>query len=186
MADEHEKDIRNRLCRLLYAGQAGRSLLRGIPLDNASSHARTLYDLVGEVKYEVIQDNTRWNPRPEMLRDLIGGMIPAIVLRSDAHEASGENRILVEVKKDLPLGHGVADSQAVRYFLYLLAMTHQQPERQDMTRALLLAAPSDWFHEGRTAEAWREFRERFAPLANAFEITLGEIHTERLPADPWQ
>ncbi len=137
MADEHEKDIRNRLCRLLYAGQTGRSLLRAIPLDNASSQARTLYDLAGEVNYEVIQDNTRWNPRPEMLRDLIGDMIPAIVLRSDAHEASGENRILVEVKKDLPLGHGVADSQAVRYFLYLLAMTRQQPERPDMARALL-------------------------------------------------
>ena len=181
MVGGREKDIENHLCSLLREARSRRSLLKAIPLNNATSHVRTLYALVGEVKYEVIQDNTDWNPHRGMLQDLMWGTTPDIVIRSDSHEASGENRILIECKKGRPLGYGVADSQAVRYFLYLLAMTHKKPNKQDMTRALLLAAPSSWFREERTVKAWRDFRERYGPLAVAFKITLGEIHIERSP-----
>jgi hypothetical protein len=108
------------------------------------------------------------------MQDLVGGVTPDIVLRS---KSSGQNRIYIEVKDTEPLGYGIEDSQIVRYFLHLLAMTTKGPS-SDIKRAVLLCAPSAWFQVERNAKTWNHFLDRFLGLAKAFDITLGEIRAE--------
>ena len=111
---------------------------------------------------------------------MIWNKIPDIVLRS---KVSAENRIYIEVKDSRPLSDGIADSQVVRYFLHLLAMTKKVPKlgKTDIRRAVLLCAPSRWFKNNRNAKAWKHFLEHFSGLAQAFDIALGELDADSLP-----
>jgi hypothetical protein len=125
-----------------------------------------------------IHDNSKWNLNPKLMQDIICGMTPDIVLRSNV---SGENRIYIEVKDTEPLGHkhyGIEDSQVVRYFLHLIAISKRNKGVTDIRRAMLLCAPSMWFKVERNAKAWAYFLEHFSGLAKAFDITLGELHAE--------
>lgn len=156
-----------------------------LEIKNSSSDARTVADLLGDRVPMVIQDNSIWNPHPKLMVDIIGGMVPDIVLGS---HASGENRIYIEVKELEPLGHnryGIEDSQIVRYFLHLIAMSRRFPKKgvADIRRAVLLCAPSAWFEQQRNARAWSHFLEHFSGLAKAFDITLGELHADLLTSD---
>ena len=98
---------------------------------------------------------------------------------------SGQNRIIIEAKDTAKLGDGIVDSQAVRYFLWLLGMTEKAPYRPGIQRAFLLASPSRWFGEDRTSRSWNSFLETCQPLASeqaGFETTLGGIRCDNLPA----
>lgn len=144
---------------------------------NSNSGVRSLADLLCGMEPDVIHDNSDWNPQPRLMQDVIGGMIPDIVLRSPL---SGENRIYIEVKDSAPLGYGIEDSQVVRYFLYLLATTRRIPKKgaTDMRRAILLCAPSEWFQNDSDAKSWTHFVQHFSGLARTFEITLGEMRAD--------
>jgi len=75
-------------------------------------------------------------------------------------------------------------SQVTRQFLHLLATSQFAPlaDRPDISRALLLAAPTAWFAEERNRRTWRYFLEHYSDLAHLpkIEITLGEIRLDSL------
>jgi hypothetical protein len=164
-----EKDLENSLVITLSAAET----LSNIRISSATSDARSLADLCRGQPFEIIQDDSRWNQQPTAMLEIIGGMTPDIVLRS---KSSTQNRIYIEVKESALLGYGIHDSQAVRYFLHLVASSETKPNgKEDIRRGLLLAAPTAWFEEKRTGAAWRYFMERYSDLARAFDVTLGEI-----------
>jgi len=147
-----------------------------VEIKNSTSDARTIADLLCGCVPTDIHDNSSWSPHPKMMQDLIGGMTPDIVLRSNV---SGENRIYIEVKESEPLGYGVEDSQIVRYFLHLIAMTTRAKKGPtEMRRAVLLCAPAPWFQVKHNIKTWNHFIEHFSGLAKSFDITLGELHAE--------
>jgi hypothetical protein len=116
------------------------------------------------------------------MTDVIGGMTPDIVIRS---AASAQNRIIIEAKGTDKLSYGIVDSQVVRYFLWLLAATERGPGRHDIRRAVLLAAPTDWFNCDSTARSWNYFLKHYRHLASeecGFDIILGEIRCDGIPA----
>jgi hypothetical protein len=166
-----EKEMETRLCQAILAGENDRTKLASLTLHRSTSEARSLLDLLGAAPYELIQDHSAWNPYPNLMIDLTGGMTPDIVLRS---RQSGQNRIYIEVKKTQPLGYGKADSQVVRYLLHLLAMTESKPARipTDIRRAIILAAPESWFAVSRNAKAWEHFLTTYQSLASSFGVTV--------------
>ena len=166
-----ELDIENFLCRKLRMSE-----LRSIRIKHSTSAAQTLLDLIGEGGFEIIQDDSRWNQNRALSVELFGNLTPDIVLRS---RASGENRILIEVKVKEQLRYGIPDSQIVRYFLHLLATTNRTTKGpKDIERAVLLAAPSSWFDRDENAEKWTYFVTHFKDLSRTFDITLGEIRCD--------
>jgi hypothetical protein len=165
---QREKKIEEKFLRIL--GDHPEKLA----IANSSSRARNIADLLGGNEVTVFHDTTDWNPHPKLMQDLVGGVTPDIVLRS---KSSGQNRIYIEVKDTETLGYGIDDSQIVRYFLHLLAMTTKAPS-SDIKRAVLLCAPSRWFQVEHNARTWNHFLDRFSGLAKAFDITLGELRVE--------
>jgi len=151
----------------------------GLPVEilNSTSDAKTLADLFGNHLPKWLQDTSDFNPAPKFMQDIIGGMTPDIVLRSPL---SGENRLYIEVKEREPLGYGIADSQIVRYFLHLLAISTRLPVtgQTDIRRAVLVCAPSEWFKVKTNADVWGYFLQHFSGLAKTFDITLGELHAD--------
>lgn len=148
--------------------------LAAIKIVASTSDAKNFQDLCGQLSYNVIVDDSRWNTQPSFMADIIGGMTPDIVLRS---VSTGQNRIYIEVKDSSELRYDIADSQAVRYFLHLLASSEMRPSgKDDIRRAFLVAAPSSWFSTKKNSDAWSYFVNRYSDLARVFNITLGEIH----------
>ncbi len=170
----NEKDLEIQLCQRLDAGRADRRLLADLSLHHSTGDATTLYDLVGDLPYEIIEDNSRWNPKPEFMVEVIGGMTPDIVLRS---EVTRENRIYVEVKKTAKMKYCKAESQVVRYLLHLLATTRGKT-KNDIRRAIILAAPSRWFEAPQNRDMWEYFLRTYSPLGWSFDVTLGEIRLD--------
>jgi hypothetical protein len=168
---QREKEIEGRILARLKDGVAG------LEIQNSTSDAKNLAILLGRRRSTVLHDTNEWNLHPNFfMQDVIGGMVPDIVLRSTL---SGQNRIYIEVKGTDPLGYGIEDSQITRYFLHLLATTTRFPrEGADIRRAVLLCAPAAWFKVKRNAETWNHFLTCFSGLATAFDITLGELHDE--------
>ncbi|MBZ5555486.1 MAG: hypothetical protein LAO21_22495 [Acidobacteriia bacterium] len=172
-----EKDLVSKLSEKLDEALNDQAVLNEIWITNGTSDVETLYDLIGGRRYRIFKDTAEWNPNKGMVIDIMGGMVPGIVLRS---EGSGENRIYIEVKETAPLTYGKEDSQITRYLLHLLAMTTDKPKKcpDDIRRAVLLAAPSQWFDEPRNDEVWEYFLETYRGLASAFNVTLGEIRLD--------
>lgn len=164
-----------RLCEMLRGGIARVDMPSEFCIHNSTSDARNLFDLIGDREFHLIKDDNRFNPCPTFMVDIIGGMIPDIVLRS---KASNENRIYIEVKKTQRLRYDKVDSQIIRYFLHLLATTQSRPlgGTDDIRRAVLLAAPPSWFAVNTNHAAWTYFLETYSPLASCFGVTLGELH----------
>ena len=126
----------------------------------------------------VFQDDSEWNTHKGFMVDVAGGMTPDIVLRL---KGSGQNRICIEVKESQCLGYNTEDSQIIRYFLHLLAILEQKPHGvTDIGRAIILAAPSNWFENSRTGTEWRYFTDHYTDLARAFGITLGELRMDNV------
>ncbi|OQW33800.1 MAG: hypothetical protein A4E19_02840 [Nitrospira sp. SG-bin1] len=174
-----EKNLEDALAAKLERALLDRSLLRDIRIISGTSDASCLYDLVSERDYKIFQDRSDWNPVPTLMIDVAGGMVPDLVLRSIA---SNENRIYIEVKYTEDLNYDRPLSQIVRYFLHLLCTTRQSPlpKKQDIRRAVLLAAPSAWFENKTHANKWYYFLDRYADLAKLPEvdITLGELRLD--------
>jgi hypothetical protein len=162
-----EKALETELCKQIASGESARKAIR----INTQDKTCSLFDLLAGFEPQVIQDNSDWNNHKHLSQDLFGGMTPDIVLRS---KTSGENRIVIEVKKTSDFTHTELDaSQVLRYFLHLLATTNKR-QGADISRAVLLAAPKQWF-ESNSAKPWNHFLKQYQPLATQFEIVLGNI-----------
>jgi|GEM_PF-955344 len=172
-----EKDLEETLCKKLEEALNDHAVLNEVWITNGTSEAETLHDLILGKRYKIIRDTSDWNPNKSLMIDIMGAMIPDIVVRS---EESGENRIYIEVKEAAPLTFGKEDSQIIRYFLHLLGMTTDKPRRcpNDIRRAILLAAPSKWFDDPTNDGVWEYFLETYKGLASAFNVTLGEIRLD--------
>src|SRR6266481_4582793 len=169
---QREKEIEGRILDRLKDGVAR------LEIQNSTSEAKNLAALLGHHRPNVLHDTSAWNLHPNFMGDVIGGMIPDIVLRS---ALSGQNRVYIDVKDTEPLGYGIEDSQITRYFLHLLATTTRGPkESSDIRRAVLLCAPAVWFRVKGNAETWNHFLGCFSGLAAAFDITLGELHADSI------
>lgn len=164
-----EKDLEIALCSKI---RLGASATRAIQISTPSK-MYTLFDLLEDTAPIILQDHSDWNNHKYLSADLFGGITPDIVLRSPL---SGENRIIIEVKNTAPFGHAELDaSQVLRYFLHLLTTTNRKfKAKEDMPRAVLLAAPSEWF-ESTCAIPWKHFLKQYNPLASQFNILLGGI-----------
>ncbi|MFT2095811.1 hypothetical protein ACMS1Z_14335 [Acidiphilium multivorum] len=152
--------------------------LSAIPVKLAATES-SIGSLCGDLAYQVFEDTSDWNHHRKLLdphrilTDISGGMTPDIVLRSGE---SGQNRIFIEVKEKATLSYHMYDSQIVRYFIHLLATSSQSAKgKADLCRAVLLAAPDYWFDNKKLVKPWSDFCERYAGLAAAFDVTLGEI-----------
>jgi hypothetical protein len=135
-------------------------------------------DLLDDHGFAHFRDTDMWNPCKDFMLDVIGNMIPDLVLRSTA---TGENRIIVEVKDQDRLADRhfeMEDSQVIRYFLHLLATSRKN--EKDIHRAVILCAPSIWFQDPHNAKAWGYFLEHYSDLATKFGIVLGEIYSDKL------
>lgn len=167
---QREKEIEGRILDRLKDG------LAGLEIRNSTSDAKSLAGLFRQHRPTVLHDTTAWNLHPNFMLDVIGGMVPDIVLRSPI---SRQNRIYIEVKDTEPLGFGIEDSQIARYFLHLLATTTRGPkEGNDIRRAVLLCAPASWFKAKGNSDTWNHFLTCFSGLPTAFDITLGELHAD--------
>jgi len=167
---QREKEIEARILDRLKDGPAG------LEIKNSTSDAKNLATLLGQHRPTVLHDTNAFNLHPNFMQDVIGNMIPDIVLRSTL---SGQNRIYIEVKDTKPLSYGMEDSQMTRYFLHLLAdTTRGLKEGSDIRRAVLLCAPAAWFKVKGNAETWNYFLVCFSGLAAAFDITLAWISTD--------
>jgi hypothetical protein len=156
---------------------------QSIAITNCTSSAHTLADLIGEIDFGFYRQHSLI-AGSGLSVDLFGGSTPDIVIHS---LASKQNRIIIEVKKNSAFANkGRHGSQLLRYFFYLLATAEQKPKgKQDIYRAVLLAAPSSWFESNSRegAELWRQFLKDYGPIASTFHIALGEIRTDDLMAD---
>lgn len=173
-----EKNIENALVKILRKKSPidlAQISITNTNYPNISSFA----DLCKHHSFDIWQDDSRWNENPSFMNEIIGGMTPDIVIRSTL---SGENRIIIEVKVQVKLGYSTTSSQIIRYFLHLLATSKSEPinGKPDITRAILLAAPDEWFDNPSTGSAWNYFFNQYKDLANDFSVVLGEI---RIPAD---
>ena len=170
--NQREKEIEHRVLKILNEHPEEVSIHR-----STSTDVTTMADLLGGREWDKFHDNSYWNKFNYLMQDVSGGMCPDIVLYS---KKTGENRIYIEIKATIRLGYGVEDSQIVRYFLHLLVTTKKVPSKgaTDIRRAVLLCAPSPWFKNAKTAKSWEYFLEHFSGLAKAFDITLGEIHSD--------
>lgn len=159
---------------------------QSIAITNCTTSAHTLGDLIGELGFGFYRQHSliAGIEGAGLSVDLFGGSTPDIVIHS---LASKQSRIIVEVKKDSAFANkGRHGSQILRYFFYLLATTEQKPKgKQDIHRAVLLAAPSSWFESNSEegAELWRQFLKDYGPIAATFHVALGEIRTDDLMAD---
>jgi hypothetical protein len=170
--NQPEKEIEKRLLPILEQRPEAVMIHQ-----TTSSTAKTMADLLNGHQWGKFHDNSYWNKFKHFMQDVSGGMCPDIVIYSKRTE---ENRIYIEVKATSRLGYGIEDSQIIRYFLHLLVTTKKTPNKggSDIPRALLLCAPSQWFKAPKTAKSWNYFLEHFWGLAKAFNITLGEIHSD--------
>ena len=171
-----EKELENELVSKLRNGCGNENTLEAIKIVHSTSAMSSFYDLCGDIPYEVFQDTSVWNPFPDLMMDVIGGMTPDIVIRS---RVSGQNRIYIEVKETSPLNYEIDDSQVIRYFLHLLSTSDKRPKGySDIARGILLAAPSPWFRKPSNEKIWNYFREKYKDLASVFGITIGEIRLD--------
>ncbi len=175
----YEAQIQQALVARLNAAKGNPAFLTGFKIDQGTGDANTLYDLIGDRPFETLVDTSDFNLNPEFMIDIMGKNTIDIVLRSPVPR---RNRIYIEVKRDQqPLRRGKYDSQIIRYFLHLLCITVEKPDgKPDIHRAMLLAAPSDWFQKRINQDTWEYFLDKYTDIARHFDITLGKLEIDDL------
>ena len=168
-----EDEVVEAIVSTLQRGKREIDFLNRIRITNSTSDAQSLRDLIGAWDFDIFNDDDHWNTHPGFMVDVAGGVRPDIVVRSK----SGENRVLIEAKGATGLRPPMQTSQVVRYFLHLLCTSLQTPNENHVAirRAILMAAPEEWFSDTKHAESWGHFVNTYTPLATAFGITIGEL-----------
>ncbi|SRR6266566_6317035 len=199
-----EKELERTVCLTLEGAKTEQALLENLRISQATSaDVRSVRDLVHGVQFDVLQDTSdwrrdaswerSWKAGSTWLLEIAGGQTPDIVLRSKADRWSGENRILIEVKREQgDFQYERECFQMIRYFLYLLATTRRYPLagrgdckckvpdicRHEIRRAVLAAAPSGWFARQGRESKWRHFMDTYRHIAKTLDVTIGEIHLD--------
>lgn len=168
-----EKELEDALASTLREASGSPERLAAIRFTGTEFGEQSFADLCGSNAFEVFQNDVAWNTHKNFMGEVIGGMTPDIVLRS---VQSGQNRIYVEVKESACLGYDTEDSQIIRYFLHLLAVSTRG--EGDIRRAIIVAAPSRWFSDTRTGTDWWYFVDRYSDLAKKFKVTIGELRVD--------
>jgi hypothetical protein len=167
-----EKEIENYYADIIQMSSINSEALKEMKFaKNYTTSSESLFDLIGKVEFQFFQDTTDWNNNKEILVDISGNMIPDLVIRS---KRTNQNRILIEIKNESNLRYGIPDSQAVRYFLNLIA-TSTENKNGDIKRGIILIAPPKWFSNSK----WCYFTKTYSDLAKVFGITIAEIKHER-------
>jgi hypothetical protein len=143
----------------------------------------TLNALLGECQWNrdfiLKEDVVLRRKESELCDDLFGGIKPDIVLCSTR---SGQNRIIIEAKIHSDFTRTEPhESQVLSYFLHLLVTSDRKPKGiEDIQRGFFLAAPSSWFENEKKSRPWHDFVNHYGPLADQFDIKLGEIPADEL------
>jgi hypothetical protein len=172
--------LQEKLVDILKADPAMR---KTVQIFRSKKEVGTLNNLLGEWKFGKDFDVT---PEPvlrkgdsELSVDLFQGIRPDIVLSS---KHSGQNRIIIETKQHTKATRIEENaSQFLSYFLHLLVTSDREPKGiVDIPRGFFLAAPASWFESETKSNAWHYLVNRYGPLADQFNIKLGEIRAEDL------
>lgn len=146
-------------------------------VDGKTGAKENLCGYLSGIDHEVVQDSSDWKKNKGISIDLIGGMTPDIAVNS---KLSNQNRILIEVKWDAKLHYYPDESQLVRYFIYMIAATTRNHGKlPDLKRAVLLAAPQNWF-SGKNLQAYEYFVEKFYDVGDRFGIKIGKIECDAI------
>src|SRR5260370_34382802 len=98
---QREKEIEGRFLAIL--GERPEALA----ISNSSSGARSMADLLNGNEGAIFHDTSDWNPHPQVMQDLVGGVMPDIVVRS---KSSVQNRIYIEVNAAEPFVYWIEES----------------------------------------------------------------------------
>jgi len=150
--------------------------LKKLVIQGPNEEEQSLQDLLSDFHYVVLEDTSEWRNKTESFSvDVIGGMVPDIVIcDADANKI----RIIVEVKNTASFNYTLEDSQIVRYFLYLLCSTDSNDSK--IPRAVLLAAPDQWFRNENNKRAYKYFIDTYKGIANKFNIIIGRLLIDNL------
>ena len=172
--------LQEKLVDILKADPAMR---KTVQIFRSKKEAGTLNDLLGEWKFDkdfdVTEEPVLRKEESELCLDLFWGIKPDIVLCS---KRSGQNRIIIEAKIHAAFTRTEThESQVLSYFLHLLVTSDRKPKGiVDIPRGFFLAAPSSWFENEKKSRPWHDFVNHYGPLADQFNIKLGEIRAEDL------
>ena len=155
MVSRSEKDLENSLVKKISGSPCD------IIIETTDGNYQLCELIDPKSNFSIFQDTSAWLIHKGLMIDVIGGMTPDIVLRSCV---SNENRIYIEVKNMAALNYGVADSQIIRYFLYLLATSKKNTGKPDLQRAVILAAPRAWFDKKKNKPPALFLSDRFPPM----------------------
>ncbi len=168
---------------ILAALRSNAGRWRSIPIIKSTSEARTVFDLLGDREhgrdFDLHIEKSLVKGSSVLSVELFGGLKPDIVIWS---KRSSQNRIVIEVKQATEATHKENDaSQFLRYFLHLLVTSDPRPKgKADIGRGFLVAAPTVWFERQSLSQAWHHLVKHYGPLAQTFDITLGELHADSI------
>jgi hypothetical protein len=172
--------LREKLVDILKSDPAIR---KTVQIFRSKKEVGTLNALLGEWKFDkdfdVTEEPVLRKGESELCVDLFQGIRPDIVLSS---KHSGQNRIIIEAKIHADLTRiEPHESQLLSYFLHLLVTSDRKPKGiVDIPRGFFLAAPSSWFENEKKSRPWHRLVNHYGPLADQFNIILGEIRTDDL------
>lgn len=169
--------------KILDALRSNADRWRNIPITKSTSEARTMFDLLGDREhgrdFDLQTEKSLVKGSSVLSVELFCGLKPDIVVWS---KRSSQNRIVIEVKQATEATHKENDaSQFLRYFLHLLVTSDAKPNgKADIGRGFLVAAPTAWFESRALSHTWHHLFKHYGPLAETFDITLGELHADSI------
>jgi hypothetical protein len=180
--DQSELALQTRLSALLGEMRQSEIVVRNC----TDEKVHDLGDFLRDHPFRITAEDKvkKWRKFPEAGTEIIGGATKPDIILSSTIGGSECQRIIIEVKKHSRLTHTEpAASQIARYFLYLLYTSLRYSEGKNkacVRRGVFLAAPKKWF-AGKHSAVWKKTYEIYEPLAQQFDIPMGEIYEEDLP-----
>jgi len=143
-----------------------RKELKKISIVNSCSDVDTLYDLCSEFAYTVRNENCEYRNSSKLINEKI-----VIIISSDF---SNQDRILIVDAEEI-------NFDDVKFCLnYMLAISQRKLfGASDIRRSILFAETKDFFIKPENIYNWIEIISEYGSIANAFDITFGQIHIDQ-------
>jgi hypothetical protein len=172
-----EIGLQHRIEEILKTDSASRPTVKTY---REGKESGTLNALLGEAEFNrdfVIKVQQTLREKNSGTSLIFQGLIPDLII---AGKQSNQNRIVIEVKQFTGSTTKEPDaSQFANYFFHLFATTDVKPnDRIVIPRAMIVAAPTQWFNKSETATLWNYLIDEYGSLAKTRQITLAEIHIE--------
>jgi hypothetical protein len=174
-----EKDLENRIVEILETKSSSRPVVKTY---REGKEFGTLNQLLGKAEcgrdYEVLPQKKQKAGGTTGISSTFHGLTPDVII---AGKQSGQDRIVIEVKKySNPENNDHLDgNQFANYFFHLFSTTDvESPDDINIPRALIVAAPTDWFKVPQNFTVWHHLIRQYGPLAELYKITLAEIHIQ--------